>query len=267
VHTWFSPDSAADPERMLLAAAERGLAGIAVTDHNTVAGAERTQAVAAQLKARGALPASFLVIEGEEVGSRDGHIVGLFLHATVPPGLSAEATIAAIHAQSGLAIAAHPLLRSGVGPRAASLPFDAVEVENIAEELHFSLGSAAANRRRASFYRTITGARVGSSDAHDPSVIGLGYTLVPNAPLNEAGLRQSLLAHETRAGILAPARHLRRVAEATARPAASALKEFHRLLAPGNRALRGMTGAEWASLRPGLLHGSLGWSLRLSRGF
>lgn len=267
VHTWFSPDSTADPERMLLAAAQRGLAGIAVTDHDTLAGAERAKAVAAQLKTRGALPASFLVIEGEEVGSRDGHIVGLFLHAAVPPGLSAEETIAAIHAQGGLAVAAHPLLRSGVGERALSLPFDAVETENIAEELHFSVGSASANRRRAGFYRAITRASVGSSDAHDPSVVGLGYTLVPAAPLDEPGLRQALTAHTTRAGILAPARHLRRVAEATARPASWLVKDFHRLFAPGNKVLRGMTGADQASLRPGLSHGRLGWSLRLTRKF
>src|SRR5262249_52897225 len=67
VHTRFSPDSTAEPEAMLRAAAQRGLAAIAVTDHNTLAGAERTRAVARQLQARGELPASFWVIEGEEI--------------------------------------------------------------------------------------------------------------------------------------------------------------------------------------------------------
>jgi predicted metal-dependent phosphoesterase TrpH len=267
VHTWFSPDSTADPEQMLLAAARRGLAGIAVTDHNTVAGAERALALAGPLKTRGSLPASFFIIKGEEVGSRDGHIIALFLHATVPPGLSAAETVAAIHAQGGLAVAAHPLLRSGVGSLVLSLPFDAVESENIAEELHFSVGSTAANRRRTLFYRSVTLPVVGVSDAHDPSVVGLGYTLVPAADLDEAGVRQALAGHSTRAGMLSPARHLRRVAEATARPASSVVKELHRLLLPGNKALRGMTGADWASLRPGLIHGSLGWSLRLTRRF
>jgi hypothetical protein len=57
------------------------------------------------------------------------------------------------------------------------------------------------------------------------------------------------------------------VAEATARPASSVVKELHRLLRPGNTALRSMTGADWASLRPGLIHGGLGWSLRLTRRF
>jgi predicted metal-dependent phosphoesterase TrpH len=265
VHTRFSPDSTAEPEAMLRAAALRGLAGIAVTDHNTVAGAERTRAVAALLRAHGELPAGFQVIEGEEVGSRDGHVVGLFLHATVPPGMSAEATIAAIHAQGGLAVAAHPCLRSGVGRRAASLPFDAVETENIAEELHYSFGSAAANGRRAAFYRTIAAARVGSSDAHDPSVVGLGYTLVPTAAPDKAALRQALTTGATRAAMLAPARHLQRVAESTARPASAALRGFHRLLAPGSRALRGMTRADSASLGPNVSHGRLGWALRLMK--
>lgn len=267
VHTRFSPDSVADPESMLLAAARRGLSGIAVTDHNTVAGAERALAIAAQLKQRGALPPDFLVIEGEEVGSRDGHIIALFVHAPVPPGRSAAETVAAIHAQGGLAVAAHPLLPSGVGQQAVSVRFDAVETENMAEELHFSLASAAANRRRAAFYRALTRPVIGSSDAHDPSVVGLGYTLIPAAHPDEADVRRALATHQTQAGMLAPARHLRRLAEATARPASSALREVHRLLAPGDRALREMTRADSASLRPGLLHRSFGWSLLLTRRF
>jgi len=179
--------------------------------------------------------------------------------------MPAEETIAAIHAQGGLAIAAHPCLRSGVGARAASLPFDAVETGNIAEELHFSLGSASANGRRAAFYRTITQARVGSSDAHDPSVVGLGYTLVPTSTLDEASLRLALAAHETRVGVLTPARRLRRVAESTARPAGAALREYQRLLAPGQRALRGLTRADHASLGPNVTHGRLGWALRVTK--
>jgi predicted metal-dependent phosphoesterase TrpH len=238
---------------------------MAITDHNTVAGAEYTRAVAARLRAQGELPPSFFVIEGEEVGSREGHIVGLFLRATVPPGMSAAATIAAIHAQGGLSIAAHPCLRSGVGELAASLPFDAVETENVAEDLHFSLGSASANGRRAAFYRAITQARVGSSDAHDPTVVGLGYTVVPAALLDEGRLRQALAARETRVGLLSPARHWRRVAESTARPAGVALREYQRLLAPGRRALRELTGADQASLGPRVSHGRLMWALRVTK--
>jgi hypothetical protein len=139
-----------------------------------------------------------------------------------------------------------------------------VETENIAEELRYSLGSASANTRRAAFYRTITDARVGSSDAHEPSVVGLAYTLLP-APANEAGLRRALAARETRVGMLAPARRLRRVAESTARPASAAFRGFHRLLSPGNRAVRGMTGADWASLGPNVTHGRLGWALRVTK--
>jgi predicted metal-dependent phosphoesterase TrpH len=252
---------------MLLAAAKRGLAGVAITDHNSLEGAVQSQAIAAQLKARGDLPASFVVIEGEEVGSQEGHIIALFLHTTVPSGMTAAETIAAIHAQGGLAIAAHPLLSSGVGQRAVFLPFDAVETENMAEELHFSLGSVSASRRRHAFYASIAQPSVGVSDAHEPTVVGLGYTLIPGSALDGPTLRQALAAHRTRPGMMGSARHLRRVAEATARPASSGLKEFHRLFAPEDRALRQMTGADWASIRPGLSHGSLGWSLRLTRRF
>ena len=54
------------------------------------------------------------VIVGEEVSSRDGHIIGLFLEHRVKPGMSAAASVHAIHEQGGLAIAAHPFWRTRV---------------------------------------------------------------------------------------------------------------------------------------------------------
>ena len=48
---------------------------------------------------------------GEEVTTRNGHVLGLFLTAAHPPvGLDHRAPIAAIHDQGGLAILAHPFL-------------------------------------------------------------------------------------------------------------------------------------------------------------
>src|SRR5256712_8024355 len=61
-----------------------GLDVIAVTDHDTIEGALRATEYAARR-------AKLHVIIGEEISSRDGHIIGLFLEGAIKPGLSAAA--------------------------------------------------------------------------------------------------------------------------------------------------------------------------------
>lgn len=73
-----------------------------------------------------------VVIVGQEVWTREGHIIGLGLKARVDDFLSAAETIGLIHQQGGLAVAVHPFLHLGVGRKVAALPFDAVEVYNAA---------------------------------------------------------------------------------------------------------------------------------------
>src|SRR6266704_2045653 len=142
------------------------------------------------------------VIVGEEVSSRDGHIVGLFLEKRVKPGMSAAATIHAIHDQEGLAVAAHPFWRTqkrvrggpihGVGWLAAELDFDAIEVENatpgfyvfnhLARRLNMGLGAA----------------ELGGSDAHILDAGGRAFTEFPGQ--TPAALRRAIERAETRAG-------------------------------------------------------------------
>ena len=149
---------------------------IAVTDHDTIEGALRAREHAAKR-------ARLHVIVGEEVSSRDGHIVALFLERRVRPGMSAAATVHAIHDQGGLAIAVHPFWRTervvrngkvhGVGWLAAELDFDGIEVENatpgfyvfnqLAHRLNMGLGAAS----------------LGSSDAHILDAVGRAYTEFP----------------------------------------------------------------------------------------
>src|SRR6266567_4187138 len=156
------------------AARQAGLNVIAVTDHDTIEGALRAAEHAAKRR-------RVHVVVGEEVSSRQGHIVGLFLERRIKPGMSAAATVHAIHDQGGLAIAAHPFWRTarqvrtgnpvhGVGWLAAELAFDAVEVENatpgfyvfnqLARRLNMGLGAA----------------ELGCSDAHIVDAVGRAFT-------------------------------------------------------------------------------------------
>ncbi len=171
------------------------LAVIAVTDHDTLEGALRAREHAER---RGGLE----VIVGEEVSSRDGHIVGLFLEKPVRPGMSAAATLHAIHEQGGLAFAAHPFWRTarqvngrgavhGVGWLGGELEFDAIEVENSTPG--FYLFNQMAHRLVEA-----TGVpELGNSDAHILDAIGRAYTSFPGR--TAADLRKAIERGATRA--------------------------------------------------------------------
>ena len=90
-----------------------GLTHLAITDHERIDGA---------LRARDLAPDGLTVIIGEEVRTRAGDLIGLFLERAVPPGLSPAETAAAIHEQGGLVGLPHPFdrFRSSGGDKAAA---------------------------------------------------------------------------------------------------------------------------------------------------
>lgn len=164
-HCEFSPDSRTPVAVQAKAIRAAGLDVVCATDHNTIEGALRLREVAD----------GFRVIVGEEVSSRDGEIIGLFLERAVPRDRSAEETIALIHEQGGLVSVPHPFshnriyhLRREVLERVWP-QIDAIEVFNAREAF------AADNRRASAFARerNIPGA-VGS-DAHRPWELGRAY--------------------------------------------------------------------------------------------
>ena len=190
LHTTCS-DGMPTPEVLARRLVRSRLAVAAVTDHDTIEGALRVEEALS-----GSGPE---IIIGSEVSSRDGHVLGLFITHDVPPGASAEATIAAIHEQGGLAIAAHPYsLALGVGDLAADLPFDGVEILNGSPFMEMSNARAAARLARTS------SALIGGSDAHVARAAGQVYTLFPGS--GPADLRAALLTGQTRPAVDWPGR-------------------------------------------------------------
>src|SRR5690242_4156882 len=102
IHTSYSDGQPSVRDVLAYASNCTSLDVIAITDHDTIEGALEAAILAPTYRIQ--------VIVGEEITSRQGHILGLFLRERVPPALSAEETVDAIHAQGGLAIAAHPFL-------------------------------------------------------------------------------------------------------------------------------------------------------------
>ena len=196
IHTTYSDGEPTVGAVLAAVAAQRTLAVIAITDHDTIAGAQFAQ----QLMARQQYP--FELIVGEEISSREGHIVGLFLREAIVPGMSAAETIAAIHDQGGLAFAPHPFFNDrpwrsrrkmdSVGALAGTLPFDAIEVDNSTPFLEW------ANLRAQRFAACLRRPALGASDAHILTAIGKSYTTFPG--YSAAALRQAIKAGTCQAG-------------------------------------------------------------------
>lgn len=167
VHTVYSPDSSITLEQLVFWAKNRGLTGVAVTDHNSVEGALKF-----------ARETDFLIIPGTEVNSRDGHVVALNVREVIPKGLSAEETVERIHAVGGVAVACHPfaLFKGSIG-RHASDKFDAVETIN-ASASPFKRSVRKAEAIAARFKLP----RVAGTDAHYAPAIGFAYTVVAAEP-------------------------------------------------------------------------------------
>jgi predicted metal-dependent phosphoesterase TrpH len=167
-HTEYSPDSRTPVKAQAAAIKAAGLDVVCATDHNTIEGALRLREIAD----------GFRVVIGEEVTTRDGDMIGLFLDKTVPRDMSAEETIARIHDQGGLVSVPHPFSRNRLFHiRRAALDrvwkdIDCIEIFNAREAFTQD------NLRAAAFARekNIPGA-VGS-DAHRTAEIGRAWVEV-----------------------------------------------------------------------------------------
>jgi hypothetical protein len=166
-HTHYSPDAITSPRRFVEACQRKGITCVAVTDHDTMRGALAVQEIA-----------PFRVIVGEEICSREGEIIGLFLSEEVPPGLSARETVERIRAQSGLVSVPHPLdrFRGGIGAEglAGLAPLvDIVEVMNARTTVARDNDKAT----RVAEEHGLVGVAV--TDAHSPWEMGRAYVEAP----------------------------------------------------------------------------------------
>jgi len=155
------------------AALDRGLTHLAITDHDRIDGA---------LAARERAPGGLTVIVGQEIRTTAGDLIGLFLKAPVPPGLSPHDAAVAVHEQGGLVGLPHPYdrFRAGAGRSAWAdelerlLPLlDYVEAWNA----RLMLGDGNARAAELAAAHKLPGVAV--SDAHTVLEVGVAYSVVP----------------------------------------------------------------------------------------
>ena len=167
-HTHYSPDSILSPKQFVGEARRRGLDVVAVTDHNTIRGALAVRELA-----------DFPVIVGEEVRSKDGEILGLFLSDEIPKGLSARDTIARIKNQGGIVGVPHPFdsLRSALREDALLAYIDQIDfIEGLNARMVFS----SHNDKAREFAKDRGLPASAGSDAHSPWEVGRVWVEMPS---------------------------------------------------------------------------------------
>jgi predicted metal-dependent phosphoesterase TrpH len=228
VHSSASFDSLADPVAIVSRAARLGLTHVAITDHERIDGA---------IRARDAQHPDVRVIVGQEVRTREGDLIALFVESAVAPGASAVDTAAAVHAQGGIVGLPHPFdrFRFSGGRRAAQdddlLNALASVVDYV--EVHNARAYGRANPDAAAFAARHGLPGVAASDAHRVGEVAIASTVLQgsfDAPeellalLPSAGLVRGRTAYVSRlwtpvAKLIQHSRGNRRIEIAAASPA------------------------------------------------
>lgn len=182
------------PARLVETARGRGLAVIAVTDHDHVEGARRVE----ELLHRQDSPMQ--MITGVEVSTRQGHLIGLFVKRAPKPMRPVEESIEDIKEQGGLVVVPHPMGR--LVPSLSRRKIDSLlEAGYAIDGIEIYNPSPANAARRAAVKAANEDwglADIGSSDAHFWQHIGAGYTNFPGTTADD--LRQAIGERQVRAG-------------------------------------------------------------------
>jgi hypothetical protein len=170
LHTVASGDSVLTLEELADRARSAGLDAVCVTDHNVthaaVAAAERDLGVR--------------IIVGEEIRTRDGDVIGLFLTERIPYVLPLAEVIGLIRGQGGLVYAPHPFdpVRSSLG---AVLPALCAEgAVDVIEVFNAKIEDQSLNARALALARSSGLPGGAGSDAHDAPGVGAAYLDMPD---------------------------------------------------------------------------------------
>lgn len=169
IHSNFSKDCVSTIESILATAREVGLGAVAIADHDEIDGA---------LLAKRLSDGDPFVIVAEEVKTREGEVIGLFLQERIPGGLSFDETLSLIKEQGGLVYVPHPFDALRTTPSYRAMVdnlhrIDVVEIYNAKVALSsFNLAA----ERFASKYNVVAGA---GSDSHVLQGLGTAMLHMP----------------------------------------------------------------------------------------
>jgi len=185
-HSYYSPDAISSPEDLIKTALEKGLDGVAITDHDTTAGWQEAIKAAQKLNA-------FLIL-GEEIRTKQGDILGLFLKKEVKgKGDDPLQVIKKIKNQGGIVVIPHPFhfLEKFKGNLTEYKDLiDGIEVFN-------SRALFGNDKKALDFAKKHNLAKIASSDAHHKNCVGDAYTIVEEVK-NLEDFKSGILERKTK---------------------------------------------------------------------
>jgi predicted metal-dependent phosphoesterase TrpH len=175
MHTIYSYDGTASVPAVLRRAKQLGLDVIAITDHDEIAGSLKAMELASSYGVE--------VIPGMEITTADGDLLAFNITEKVPPYLPVQETILRVGALGGFCIVPHPMA-GGMGMKSMSAITILKALRNpevakilIAIEAYNATAiDRLSNQSARLLAKRLPIARVGNSDAHVLSAIGLGAT-------------------------------------------------------------------------------------------
>jgi predicted metal-dependent phosphoesterase TrpH len=184
IHSSASYDGRSEPWAIVATCLRRGLGAFAVADHNALDGSLAAAELVASYEFADFMERHYpgrphpKVVIAQEINTRDGEAMGMFISRPLTRGLSLAETIAEIHEQGGLVNVPHPFAR--IAHRRPRLDFmeryaadiDVVEVYNARNVF------APDDRLAFDFARRHGLGRSAGSDAHFRNEIGRGYVLL-----------------------------------------------------------------------------------------
>jgi predicted metal-dependent phosphoesterase TrpH len=171
-HSSYSVDAVNSPQDLLRSWQKTGIIPL-VCDHDTLEGSLRV------MRAIHAGDPGIPVVLAEEVTTREGEIIGLFLSEEIPPGLPAAETIELIHGQGGISLLPHPFCSHRVSVLTAKARNALVDGIDLVEG-HNARNRSDDDDRLAVLFATEMGIpfTVGS-DAHTPLELGRVWMEIP----------------------------------------------------------------------------------------
>jgi predicted metal-dependent phosphoesterase TrpH len=169
---------------------------VAITDHERIDGAQR----AAEIHAAGDF--SFELVIGEEITTRRGHVLALFISDRIPALRPLPETIERIHDQGGIAIAPHTMapLTPSLGRGSLLRAHEAADPRQRLDGIELMNPSTAGRARRFARRRlneeVLRLPAVGNSDAHVLEGIGTAWTWFPGSSADD--YRAAIAAGTTR---------------------------------------------------------------------
>ena len=153
----------------------------AITDHDEIWGAQQLKALSEEMFSE--VAANLTVIVGEEISTREGEIIGLFLREKIEPRLTPEETVDQIKAQGGLVLLPHgfdPLKRYRLRPDARQRIVDAIDV---VETFNARISRPRWNRAAVAWCEAYGVLMSAGSDAHTLADVGSAWVEVPQSSI------------------------------------------------------------------------------------